>query len=192
MAVSQFVSPHQVEFSSESTLMSSETNPLQTLRQDWQTRWAAMPPRERQIATWAGWLVTVTLLVLIGIRPAWRILSETPAQLRDVNVQLEAMRRLADETQVLRQRPPVPPAQAEAALRSATERLGDSARLNLQGDRATLTLTKVSGEALAFWLDEARGGSRAKPIEAGLMQVEPGQYSGNIVLVLGPGSGGGR
>jgi general secretion pathway protein M len=62
----------------------------------------------------------------------------------------------------------------------------------MQGDRATLTLTKVPGDALASWLEDARGAARVKPMEAGLMQVEPGVYSGNIVVSLGLGSGGGR
>lgn len=151
-----------------------------------------MAPRERQITLVAAWLAGLTLLIMVGVRPAWRTLSDAPAQLRDLDGQLDQMRRLADETQMLKQRPPVPPAQSEAALKSATDRLGAGAKLVIQGDRATLTLNKVSGDALASWLDEARGAARAKPTEAGLMQVEPGVYSGNIVLALGPGSGGGR
>jgi general secretion pathway protein M len=173
--------------------MSTQANPLQSMRQEWQTRWAAMAPRERQMATIAAWVAALALLVLVGIRPAWRTLSQTPAQLKEVDAQLDQMKRLADEAQVLRLRPPVPPAQSEAALKSATDRLGAGARLVMQGDRATLTLTKVSGDALASWLEEARGAARAKPLEAGLMQVSPGVYSGNIVVVMGPGgSGGGR
>jgi general secretion pathway protein M len=172
--------------------MSNSSNPLQALRQEWQTRWAAMAPRERQMATAAAWLAALTFLVLVGIRPAWRTLNDTPAQLREVDAQLDEMKRLADEAQALRQRPPVPPAQSEAALRSATDRLGGGAKLTMQGDRATLTLTKVPGDALASWLEEARGAARVKPMEAGLMQVEPGVYSGNIVVALGLGSGGGR
>jgi general secretion pathway protein M len=165
---------------------------FESLRQAWQAKWSAMAPRERQMALAAAWLAGLTLLILVGIRPAWRTLHETPAQLRELDAQLDQMRRLADETQLLKQRPPVPPAQSEAALKSATDRLGPGAKLSLQGDRATLTLNKVSGDALATWLDEARGAARVRPVEAGLMQVEPGVYSGNIVVTLGPGSGGGR
>jgi general secretion pathway protein M len=172
--------------------MSTSANSLQVMRQQWQAKWAAMAPRERQIATTAAWLAALALLVLVGIRPAWKTLSQTPAQLKEVNAQLDQMKRLADEAQALRLRPPVPPAQSEAALKSATDRLGPGARLQLQGERATLSLTKVSGDALASWLEEARGAARVKPLEAGLMQVEPGVYSGNIVVGLGPGTGGGR
>lgn len=172
--------------------MANQSSSLQALKQEWQTKWAALAPRERQIALVAAWLAGLTLVIMVGVRPAWRTLSEAPAQLRELDGQLDQMRRLADETQLLKLRPPVPPAQSEAALKSATDRLGAGARLAIQGDRATLTLNKVPGDALASWLDEARGAARAKPTEAGLMQVEPGVYSGSIVLALGPGAGGGR
>jgi general secretion pathway protein M len=171
--------------------MSNFASSIQTFRQEWQTRWAAMASRERQIATIAIWLIVVTFLVLVCIRPAFRTLSDAPEKIRQIDVQLDEMRRLADEVQVLRQRQPVPPAQAEAALKAATERLADTARLTIQGDRATLTLTKVDGEALAAWLEEARSGARIKPVEAALMQVQPGVYSGTLIVALGLGSGGG-
>jgi general secretion pathway protein M len=171
---------------------SSSNNALQALRQEWQTRWTAMAPRERQLATAAFWLALLTVLVMVGVRPALKTLRETPAQLQEVDAQLDDMKRLAEESQALRQRPPVPPAQAQAALKSATDRLGPAGRLTVQGDRATLTLTKVPGDALASWLEDARSAARVKPVEAGLMQVEPGVYSGHIVVTLGPGAGGDR
>lgn len=171
--------------------MSNFATSIQTMRQQWQVKWAAMAPRERQIASVAIWLAVLTFLVLVGIRPALRTLNEAPEKLRVIDAQLDEMRRLAGEAQALRQRPPVPPAQAEAALKAATERLGPSGRLAIQGDRATLTLNKVDGTELAAWLEEARATARIKPMEAGLMQVEPGVYSGNIVVSMGPGAGGG-
>lgn len=172
--------------------MSEASSSLQASLQDLRKRWQAMAPRERQLATVAAWLLGLTLLVLVGVRPAWKTLNQTPQQLREADAQLDQMRRLADEARALKARPPVPPAQAEAALNAATQRLGAAATLVMQGDRATLTLTKVNGEDLAAWLDEARGAARVKPLEAGLMQVNPGVYSGNIVVGLGPGVGGGR
>ncbi len=172
--------------------MSNTANSIEQLKQSFKTKWAAMAPRERRIATVALWLVAVTLVVMVGIRPAWKTLKEAPAKIQQLDVQLEEMRQLAEESQGLRQRPPVPPAQAEAALKSVSERLGEAAKLTIQGDRATLNLNKVSGEELAAWLDEARGAARVRPVEAGLMQVEPGVYSGNIVVVMGPGAGGGQ
>ena len=49
----------------------------------------------------------LTLLVLVGVRPAWRTLAQTPVQMREVDAQLDQMRRLADEAAALRQRPRV-------------------------------------------------------------------------------------
>ena len=62
--------------------------------------------------------------------------------------------------------------------------MGNAGRLMMQGDRAVLTATAVSGEALAVWLDEIRAGARAKPVEANLSQTEPGRYSGTVILAL--------
>ncbi|MDP1791809.1 MAG: type II secretion system protein GspM, partial [Methylibium sp.] len=89
----------------------------------------------------------------------------------------------AAESQELRKLPTVKPAQAEAALRGATERLGTNARLTLQGDRATLTLSGVPGEALAAWLGEVRSAARARPDEAKLSHG-PNGYSGSVLLTL--------
>ena len=167
-----------------STDMSEQTPSLKALKQEWQAKWAAMPARERQLLTVAAWLAGLVLLVMVGVRPAWKSLQETPKQLVEINAQLEQMRTQAQEAQFLRQRPPVPPVQAEAALKAATERLGNAGRLMVQGDRAVLTATAVSGEALAMWLDEIRAGARAKPVEANLSQTEPGHYSGTVILAL--------
>lgn len=164
--------------------MTQSSQQLQALRDAWQAKWSALAPRERSMATIAGWLLLLAVVVLLGIRPAWRTLSSTPAQLKEVDAQLDQMRRLADEVQLLRQRPPVPPAQAEAALRSASDRLGPAATLSVQGDRATLTLREVPGESLASWLDEVRIAARARPLEANLQQAQAGHYNGSVVLSL--------
>lgn len=152
-------------------------------------KWQALAPRERQMITVMAWAVGLTLLFMVGIRPAWRSLQQTPVQLREVNAVLDDMRRQADEVKALRQLPPVPPSQAEAALNSATERLGEGARLSLQTDRATVTLTKVSGGRLGEWLQEVRSSARVRPIEANLIQVSPGVYSGTVTLAMTSASG---
>lgn len=148
------------------------------------TRWQALAPRERQMVAVMGWLAVLTLLIMVGIRPAWKSLQQTPVQLKEVDGVLDDMRRQADESRQLRQLPKVPPAQAEAALYSATQRLGAGANLRVQADRATVTLVKVSGPLLAEWLQEVRTSARARALEANLIQVVPGAYSGSITLGL--------
>lgn len=169
--------------------MSKSSPSFQALRQTWQTQWSGMSASEQRLITIAAWLAGLTLLVMVGVRPAWRTLQQTPPQLREVDAQLSDMRLLAQETQALRQRPPVPPAQAEASLKAATDRLGEAAQLSRQGERVTVAFKGVSGEALAAWLEEVRAGARAKPLEAALQQGEGGRYQGSITLALGAGGG---
>lgn len=157
---------------------------LNDARAELTARWQALAPRERQMVAVMGWLAVLTLLFMVGIRPAWKSLQQTPAQLKAVDGVLDDMRRQADEARQLRQLPKVPPAQAEAALYSATQRLGGGANLRVQADRATVTLVKVSGPLLAEWLQEVRTSARARALEANLIQVVPGAYSGSITLGL--------
>lgn len=147
-------------------------------------KWAALAPRERQLVTVMAWLALLTLVVMVGIRPAWRTLQQTPVQLKEVNDVLDDMRRQADEVRQLRQLPKVPAAQAESALYSATQRLGDVAKLRMQADRATVNFVKVPGPQLSEWLQEVRTSARARALEANLIQVVPGAYSGSVTLVL--------
>jgi general secretion pathway protein M len=150
-----------------------------------QDRWRALAPRERLIATIALVLIGVGLVWSVAVQPAWRTIREAPAQIDRLDAQLQAMQRMAAETRELRGVSPVGPAQAHDALRSATERLGaEKARLSLQGDRATLTLTGVTGEQLSHWLGEARSGARARPVEAQLTR-SAGGYAGTLIVALG-------
>ena len=53
----------------------------------------------------------------------------------------------------------------------------------LQGERATLTINGISGNALTGWLGEVRSAARARPVEATLSRGQNG-YSGSIALQL--------
>ncbi len=146
-----------------------------------------MSVSERRLLTVAAWLAALTVVVMVGVRPAWRTLQTVPAQMQAVEAELAVMRQQADEVQTLRQRPPVPPVQADAALQAATARLGAGARLSRQGDRAVLTFQGVPGEALAIWLEEVRVGARARPLEAEWQRGAEGAYQGSVTLALGGG-----
>ena len=146
-------------------------------------RWVALAPRERRLVKAAVALIGAVLLWLIAVQPAWRTLRDTPAQVDAVELQLQQMARMAEESKQLRATPAVKTAQATEALRAATDRLGPNAKLAVLGDRATLTLDGVSGEALAAWLGEVRSAARARPDEAKLSRG-PNGYSGSVVLSL--------
>lgn len=153
------------------------------LREQLQVRWSRLARRERRLVGGVLALVGLALLWMIAVQPAWRTLRDTPAQIDTVEQQLQQMQRLAAESRELRALPVVRQAQAEEALRGATERLGSNAKLTLQGERATLSLSGVSGEALAAWLGEVRSAARARPEEAKLSRGPTG-YSGTVLLTF--------
>lgn len=157
---------------------------LEPLRAQLGPRWQAMAPRERLGLLLAGAALLVLLVWMIGVQPALRTLQTVPAQRADLDRQWQQMQRLAAEAQELRQLPPVPASQAEAALRSATERLGNAARLNLQGERATVTLNSVDAGVMLGWIGEVRSAARGRVIEAQLDR-RGNSYSGTVVISLG-------
>lgn len=157
---------------------------MANLRDQGVQAWRALAPRERR------WLMAALLVVgvfvgwLVLVQPAWRTARDAPAQLDQLDAQLQQMRRMAGESRELRATAPVAPAQAAAALKAATERFGDKARISLQGERATLTLNGASAESLRAWLGEARSAARARPLEAQLTRATQG-YSGTLVVTVG-------
>jgi general secretion pathway protein M len=167
-----------------SAVESGRSPALASLRQQAQTWWQARSARERQAVLVVGLLLAGFLVWSVLAQPALRTAREAPVQLDQLDAQYQQMQRIAAESSGLRGAPRVSPAQAAAALKSATDRLGDRARLTLLGDRATLTLTGVSPDALRAWLNEARSGARARPIEAQL-QRGPNGFSGTLGVALG-------
>lgn len=168
------------------------SSPLQQRRQalaaGWATAWAARSPRERSLVIIAAAVLGLYLLWAVAVMPAWRTLRAAPAKLELAEGQLQQMQRLATEVQELRATPPLPQAQSQAALTASAARLGDKARLTLQGSRATLAISGLAGDELAAWLAEVRGGARARVIEATLNRTPQGLYAGSVVLAVGGGS----
>jgi general secretion pathway protein M len=160
---------------------------LASLRDQAVERWRAFAPRERLAIGAALALIGVYLVWAIAVQPAWRTLREAPAQLDRLDAQLQQMQRLAAESKTLRGTAPVSPGQAAVALKSATERLGEQGRIVMQGDRATLTLTGVQGDALRAWLSEARSAAHARALDVQLTRSTQG-YAGSVVVSLGGGS----
>lgn len=146
--------------------------------------WLSLAQRERTALIIVAWVLALLLIWLLAVQPAWRTLTRAPAELDAMDTQLQVMQGQAAEAQTLRGAAPVTPDQARAALAAATVRLGDKAKLSVQGERATLTLNGLSSAALRDWLAEARAGARARPIEASLTRAASG-FNGTLVLALG-------
>ena len=146
--------------------------------------WRGRSLRERQALGAGAVALIVVLIWLTLVQPAWRTVRDAPAQLDDIDRQLQQMRVTANEVTALRSVAPVSAAQAAAALKAATDRLGKNARLSLQGDRASITLTGVSSDDFYDWLTDIRSSARARPIEASLSRAAQG-YTGTVVVTLG-------
>ena len=152
-----------------------------------QARWQALGARERRLLVWAGRLLAVALVWFVAVQPAWRTARAAPVRLDQLDSQLQQMQRLAGEARQLRGAPAVGAVQAQAAVKAACDALGGAARLQLGGDRATITFTNIGGPQLREWFDEVRTAARARPREASLTRGTQG-YSGTVVLAL-PGGG---
>ena len=157
-------------------------------RNDWRdqlaARYAALSPRDRVIAAGLGVTFVVLVAWLIFVRPAWRTLDEAPAQRAQVDAELLQLQAIANEARLLRALPPVSQSVAEQVLKAATDDLGGKAKLSVQQDRAVLSVTGASGEDLRKWLLQARGGARARPVEAALQRVGEG-YNGTLTVAIG-------
>jgi general secretion pathway protein M len=144
-----------------------------TLHAQLAPRWLAMAPRERTGITIAAVAVAILLVWGIAVQPALDALSSLPPKQAELDHQWQQMSTLATEARELRGLAPLAPAQAEAALKSATDQLGSAARLSMQGDRAVVTLTGVEPAALMAWLGEVRSAARARVVEAQLRRAAP-------------------
>jgi len=160
---------------------------LADLQRDLRQRWTALAPRERALLGTAVAALLVLLLWLLALRPIWQTWVSVPAQLQETEGQWLRMQAQAAEAQELKTAAPVPPEQARQALQAATGRLGERATLQWQGERATLTLKQISPAALQTWLQEARQGARARPVETQLQRQDDG-LSGRLVVQLPAGA----
>ena len=149
-----------------------------------QARYAKLDARERQMVVVIGGLLAFLLVWLILVRPAWKTLDQAPALRAQADAQLLQMQAISSEAKQLRALPPVPQPVAEQVLKSATDDLGGKAKLAVQGERATLSVTGINGEDLRKWLIQARGGARARPVEATLTRAGDG-YNGTLVVAIG-------
>ena len=152
----------------------------------WKARWQALGSRERRGLVIAAWTLGLFLLWALAIAPALRSARLAPGQLEQLDAQLQSMQRQAAQAKELRAAPTLNNHQSLAALRSASEALGAAGRLQVAGDRATLTLNGASGKQLREWLAEARSAARTRPLEANLTRGPQG-YSGSIVVALPSG-----
>lgn len=153
---------------------------LAPVRQQWQ----ALPARQRTLVGVAAGLLAGALAWWLLVQPALLTLRNAPAQHQSLDAQLRHMRVLQAQAQAMQALPRQNPEDARRALETSVQALGAGARLQVAGERATLTLTAVAADALADWLDQARINARALPSEARLARNAAGSWDGTLVLSL--------
>ena len=133
----------------------------------------ALPAPDRQRLQW---LLAVLLFILVwtfNVSPALKTWREAPALLVQLETQTQSLKAMQAQAQSLQKAARLSSADAASQLQqSVTEVLGSGAKLNLEGGRATLTLSGVSAENLAQFLTMARTKSHALPLEAHLQKFE--------------------
>ncbi|MCC2635154.1 MAG: gspM [Ramlibacter sp.] len=155
--------------------------------QELRARWAGLAPREQALVAAAAALVLLALLWWVAIGPAVSTLRSAESQHRELDVQLQQMRRLQAQARAMQAQPRLNHDEAMRQLEAAIrQQLGTSARYAIAGDRVTLTLTNTPAQALAQWLSQVRTNARAIPGEAKLARNAAGGWDGSLVLTLPP------
>jgi general secretion pathway protein M len=147
--------------------------------------WAALARREKLMVGAATAVVAIAALWILAIAPALATLQHSDEQRRVLDAQLQRIMALRAQAQSLQSQPKQNYEEASRQLElSVRQGLGTSARLSIQGERATVTLTGTAPDALAQWLAQARANARAIPAEAHLVRNGSGMWEGNVVLTL--------
>lgn len=152
-----------------------------------QAPWSRLAPREKTGVRLAAGLVSLALLWWVLLAPALQTWRNSETQHRSLDAQLQTMQGLQAQAQTLQSQPRLGFDDARRALDvSVKQQLGSAAQLNVSGERATVTLTGASTEALVPWLTQARINAHVLPTEVRLTRnasANPG-WDGTIMLAL--------
>lgn len=166
-----------------------------TLRQSLRARWDRLAARERTAVVLAAAIVLGALVWWVLLGPALRTLRDAEVQHRQLDAQLQSMRRLQAEALALQGQPRLSQEESLRALEGALrQRLPANAQLSVVGERATVTLRGADADALARWLSQVRANARLLPAEARLTRgparttpagaPAPATWDGTLVLSL--------
>lgn len=149
--------------------------------------WARLAPREKTGVVLAAGLVGLALLWWVLLSPALQTWRQSQSQRAQLDAQLQHMQSLQAQARALQAQPQIGRDDALRALQAAVKQgLGAGAQLSVSGERATVTLKGISGQALTQWLAQSRINAHALPTEAHLSRdsADPSNWSGQLVLAL--------
>lgn len=159
--------------------------PLKFDAQLLRARWHMLAPREQAMVGAAAAVVVLALLWWIALAPAIATLRGAAAQHRELDAQLQQVRRLREQARAMQAQPRQGHDESMRQLDAAIhDQLGLTARYSIAGDRVTLTLTNTPAAGLAQWLAQVRTNAHALPGEARLARNAAGGWDGTLVLTL--------
>ena len=141
--------------------------------------WDGRSPREQQLMAWAAVLILLVGVWRLALAPALRTWQEAPERQARLDRQTHSMRQLQAQAIALQKPRPIPRNEAAQWLEKNLTELGPNAKINLQGERATLSVEAAPAEALARWLKLARESAQALPVQAQLRQHTPSDPQGS-------------
>jgi general secretion pathway protein M len=154
----------------------------------WRNRFQSLPDKDRQRIQFVLIALFGSLLWFWNIAPALKTYQQAPLQLAQLEQQTERLLAHQSQALALQKATRMKAQDASAVLPQASVSiLGNGAKLNLEATRATLTLTSVSAEALAQFLETARNQAHALPTEAHLQKTKAGaqdMWRGTLILSL--------
>jgi general secretion pathway protein M len=130
-------------------------------------RWAALAGREQRGVLLAATVLGAALVWFVALAPALRSLKTVAAQSAALGADMERMQTLQARAKVLQAKPELAPQESLQALQTAATKLGAAVSLQVVGERATLTIKKLSALQLGQWL-APQTGPGLNPIEAHL------------------------
>ena len=131
----------------------------------------ALPDKDRQRLLVLASVFLSLMLWTWNLAPALKTLREVPLQLTQLDAQTQQLKAMQAQAQTLQKSPRIKSNEAASLLqKAASEVLGNGARLNIEGTRATLTLSGVSADSLTQFVALARTQSQTMPIEAHLQK----------------------
>ncbi len=163
--------------------MNQALNPISA----WQAQWSRLAARERAGVALAAVALALAALWWLALAPALRTVQDAPAQKARLQSQLDAMQAQAAQAKAMQTQPKLGREDTARALADLVrQRLGNTAQVSVQGERAVLTLKGTPAQALAQWLAAARVQSRVAPEQAQLQRSAAGAalWDGSLVLAL--------
>jgi general secretion pathway protein M len=131
--------------------------------------WSKLAPREQLALRWAA-----AAMILAGLwwtvgAPAWTTWKQAPGQHRQLDMQWQQVQTLAVQARALQAQALLSRDDRLRALESTTQRLlGQTAKLQVSADQATVTLQRTPADGLTNWLAEVRANARLTPAETRL------------------------